>query len=161
MVRPSWRHLSLSAGMRSTYDELRITIWRSLAREFRLALEARLGEATTLGIPLPSKDEVAAFCRSYLDATVSAVLRQGSGQQSGCCRFSCAARFQLAEQIVYAMRFDLNCCGKPVPANLSDNASELIHALHGNCRNLRTCWPQIYRRRSRTIRLQAATKKFC
>ena len=41
---------------------------RTLAREFRLALEARLTDASMWEYRLPSKDEVAAFCRSYLDA---------------------------------------------------------------------------------------------
>ncbi len=40
---------------------------RSLAREFRLALEARLADASMWEYRLPSKDEVAVFCRSYLD----------------------------------------------------------------------------------------------
>ncbi len=42
----------------------------TLAREFRLALEARLSDASMWEYRLPSKDEVAAFCRSYLDALV-------------------------------------------------------------------------------------------
>ena len=101
----------------------------SLAREFRLALEARLGEATTLGYRLPSKDEVAAFCRAYLDGLFPLYFAKEEVDSSHLLGFKAQLQSQLAEQIVYAMRFDYNCCGKAVPANLSETASKLIEAL--------------------------------
>jgi serine O-acetyltransferase len=101
----------------------------SLAREFRLALEARLGEATTLGYRLPSKDEVASFCRSYLDGLFPLYYANEEVRNADALGFLAQLDSHLAEQIVYAMRFDYNCCGKEVPANLTETATNLIQAL--------------------------------
>ncbi len=101
----------------------------SLAREFRLALEARLGEATTLGYRLPSKDEVASFCRSYLDALFPLYYAKEEVKNSDALGFLAQIDSHLAEQIVYAMRFDYNCCGKEVPANITETATHLIQSL--------------------------------
>jgi len=103
---------------------------RTLAREFRLALEARLTDASMWEYRLPSKDEVAAFCRSYLDALFPLYYAKEEANNPDAAGFLAQLDLQLAEQIVYAMRFDLNCCGKPVPANLSETASHLVAALH-------------------------------
>ncbi len=104
----------------------------SLAREFRLALEARLGEATTLGYRLPSKDEVASFCRSYLDALFPLYYAKEEVKNADALGFLAQIDSHLAEQIVYAMRFDYNCCGKDVPANLTETATHLIQSLREN-----------------------------
>ena len=101
----------------------------SLAREFRLALEARLAEATTLGYRLPSKDEVAAFCRSYLDGLFPLYYAKEEVKNADALGFLAQLDSQLAEQIVCAMRFDYNCCGKEVPANLTETATHLIQSL--------------------------------
>ena len=103
---------------------------RTLAKEFRLALEARLTDASMWEYRLPSKDEVAAFCRSYLDALFPLYFAKEEVNNPDAAGFLAQLDLQLAEQIVYAMRFDLNCCGKPVPANLSVTASDLVAALH-------------------------------
>lgn len=103
----------------------------SLAREFRLALEARLGEASTLGYRLPAKDEVAAFCLAYLDGLFPLYFAKEEVDSLELLGFKAQLQSQLAEQIVYAMRFDYNCCGKPVPANLAERATELIQSLRG------------------------------
>jgi serine O-acetyltransferase len=103
---------------------------RTLAREFRLALEARLTDASMWEYRLPSKDEVAAFCRSYLDALFPLYFAKEEMNNPEAAGFLAQLDLQLAEQIVYAMRFDLNCCGKPVPANLSETASHLVETLH-------------------------------
>jgi len=103
---------------------------RTLAREFRLALEARLTDASMWEYRLPSKDEVAAFCRSYLDALFPLYFAKEETNNPYAAGFLAQLDLQLAEQIVYAMRFDLNCCGKPVPANLSETASHLVETLH-------------------------------
>jgi serine O-acetyltransferase len=103
---------------------------RTLAKEFRLALEARLTDASMWEYRLPSKDEVAAFCRSYLDALFPLYYAKEEVNNPDAAGFLAQLDLQLAEQIVYAMRFDLNCCGKPVPANLAETASQLVAALH-------------------------------
>jgi serine O-acetyltransferase len=102
----------------------------TLAREFRLALEARLTDASMWEYRLPSKDEVATFCRSYFDALFPLYFGKDEVKNPDAAGFLAQLDLQLAEQIVYAMRFDLNCCGKPVPSNLSDGASHLVAALH-------------------------------
>ncbi len=104
---------------------------RTLAREFRLALEARLTETTMWEYRLPSKDEVALFCRAYLDGLFPLYYAKEEVQNPDAEGFLAQLDLQLAEQIIYAMRFDFNCCGKEVPRNLSDQASDLVEALHG------------------------------
>lgn len=99
---------------------------RSLAQEFRYALETRLAEGTTLGYRLPSKDEVAAFCRSYLDGLFPLYYAKEEVKNADALGFLAQLDSQLAEQIVYAMRFDFTCCGKAVPANLTEVATRLI-----------------------------------
>ena len=103
---------------------------QTLAREFRLALEARLSDASMWEYRLPSKDEVAAFCRSYLDALFPLYFTKEEIKNPDAVGFLAQLDLQLAEQIVYAMRFDLNCCGKQVPANLSETAHHLVETFH-------------------------------
>jgi serine O-acetyltransferase len=103
---------------------------QSLAREFRLALEARLSESSMWEYRLPSKDEVAVFCRAYLDGLFPLYYgKEEDARNSDAVGYLAQLDSQLAEQVVYAMRFDFNCCGKPVPANLPETAAELVHAL--------------------------------
>jgi len=102
---------------------------RSLAQEFLFALEARLGEATTLGHWLPSKDEVTAFCRAYLDGLFPLYYSKNEVKDPEALGFLARLDSQLAEQLVYAMRFDFNCRGKEIPANLTGIATELIQQL--------------------------------
>jgi serine O-acetyltransferase len=104
---------------------------RTLAREFRLALEARLTETTMWEYRLPSKDEVALFCRAYLDGLFPLYYAKEEVQNPDAEGFLAQLDLQLAEQIIYAMRFDFNCRGEEVPSNLSDHASDLVEALHG------------------------------
>src|SRR5260221_1348723 len=103
---------------------------RTLAREFRLALEARLTDASMWEYRLPSKDEVAAFCRSYLDALFPLYFSKEEVNNPDAAGFLAHLIWQLAEQIVYAVRLDLNCCGNPVPSNLSETATHLVAELH-------------------------------
>jgi serine O-acetyltransferase len=98
----------------------------SLAQEFRYALEARLAAATTLGYRLPSKAEVNAFCRSYLDALFPLYYVKDEVTNAEALGFLAQLDSQLAEQIVYAMRFDFTCCGKTAPENLTGIAADLI-----------------------------------
>ena len=101
----------------------------TLAREFRLALEARLTDASMWEYRLPSKDEVAAFCRCYLDALFPLYFEKEKSSSPDAAGFLAQLDLQLAEQIVYATRFDLNCRGEAVPSNLSDRASGLVELL--------------------------------
>src|SRR6201998_1741427 len=79
---------------------------------------------------LPSKDEVATFCRAYLDALFPLYFAKEEVSSPDAAGFLAQLDLQLAEQIVYAMRFDLHCCGKPVPSNLSESATHLVAELH-------------------------------
>jgi serine O-acetyltransferase len=101
----------------------------SLAQEFRSALETRLGEAATLGYRLPSKDEVAAFCRAYLDGLFPLYFAPEEVKDPESLGFLARLDSQLAEQIVYAMRFDFNCRGKGAPSDLAGIATGLIQEL--------------------------------
>lgn len=101
----------------------------TLAREFRLALEARLTDAGMWEYRLPSKDEVATFCRSYLDALFPLYFEMEKSSSPDAAGFLAQLDSQLAEQIVYAIRFDLNCRGKMAPSNLAEDASGLVESL--------------------------------
>ena len=103
----------------------------SLAQEFRSALETRLGEATTLGYRLPSKDEVTTFCRAYLEGLFPLYYAPHEVKDPEALGFLARLDSQLAEQIVYAMRFDCNCRGKGTPPDLAEMATGLIQQLRG------------------------------
>jgi serine O-acetyltransferase len=102
---------------------------RSLANEFRLALEARMGEASMWEYRLPSKEEVGTFCQTYLDGLFPLYYAKEDVKSSDATGFLAQLDLQLAEQIVYAMRFDFHCCGKSVPTDLADRASQLVNDL--------------------------------
>src|SRR5215831_428938 len=102
---------------------------RSLAQEFRCALETRLAEATTLGYRLPSKDEVATFCRAYLEGLFPLYFAPEEVKDPEALGFLARLDSQLAEQIVYAMRFDFNCRGNGAPGDLAGTATGMIHRL--------------------------------
>jgi serine O-acetyltransferase len=97
-----------------------------LAAEFRSALEARLSDATMWEYRLPSKEEVAALCRSYLDGIFPFYYEQGESLSPNAAGFLAQMELQLAEQIIYAMRFDFNCSGNSLPPNLNGSASEAV-----------------------------------
>jgi serine O-acetyltransferase len=102
---------------------------RTLAREFRLALEARLAENTMWEYRLPQKEEVAVFCRTYLDGLFPLYFATEDVKSSDAEGFLAQLHLQLAEQIIYAMRFDFHCCGEKVPADLPETASSLVTKL--------------------------------
>jgi serine O-acetyltransferase len=101
----------------------------ALAKEFRLALEARLADATMWEYRLPSKEEVASFCRSYLDGLFPLYYGNETVRSAETKGFLAQLDLQLAEQIVYAMKFDLNCRGREVPGNLSERAADVVETL--------------------------------
>src|SRR5450631_1212277 len=100
-----------------------------LAAEFRTALEARLSEGSMWDYRLPSKEEVAVLCRSYLEGLFPLHYDQDLPVSPAAAGFLAQIDSLLAEQIVYAMRFDFHCCGKAVPATLSGSASEVVAKL--------------------------------
>ncbi len=100
-----------------------------LAIEFRSALEARLVETTMWDYRLPSKDEVAVYCRAYLDGLFPLYYAKEETQSPDASGFLAQLDLQLAEQIVYAIRFDFHCRGKAVPANLAEKASDLVQTM--------------------------------
>jgi serine O-acetyltransferase len=102
---------------------------RKLAKEFRLALEARFSEATMWEYRLPSKSELAAFCRSYLDGLFPLYYSEDEARRPDLSRFLAQVESQLTEQVVYATRFDLNCCAKSIPSNLAATASDVVQEL--------------------------------
>lgn len=104
---------------------------RTLAREFRLALEARLADNTMWEYRLPQKDEVAAFCRAYVEGLFPLYYAKEDVKSSDTAGFLAQLNLQLAEQIGYVMRFDSHCCGEPVPENLAETAGELVATLEG------------------------------
>jgi serine O-acetyltransferase len=104
--------------------------FHKLAKEFRLALEARLKDASMWEYRLPSKDEVAVFCRAYLDGLFPLYYPKEEVQSPDALGYLAQLDLQLAEQIVYAMRFDFHCREKAVTEKLADGASELVQALH-------------------------------
>jgi serine O-acetyltransferase len=102
---------------------------QKLAKEFRLALEARFSEATMWEYRLPSKNELAAFCRGYLDGLFPLYYAHEEGRSPDLAGFSAQVESQLTEQVVYATRFDLNCRGKSIPSNLTADAAETVQQL--------------------------------
>ena len=102
---------------------------QSLAREFRSALEARFSDASMWEYRLPSRDEVAAFCRSYLDALFPLYYGYDDERSPELAGFSAQVDSQLTEQVVYATRFDLHCRRKDVPSNLSERAADMVRDL--------------------------------
>jgi serine O-acetyltransferase len=73
---------------------------------------------------------VAVVCRSYLDGLFPLYYAKEEVHNPEAEGFLAKLDLQLAEQIVYAMRFDFNCSGKAVPANLAESAGALVEALH-------------------------------
>jgi serine O-acetyltransferase len=100
-----------------------------LAKEFRSALEARFSESTMWEYRLPSKNELAAFCRAYLDGLFPLYFAAEEGRSPDLSGFLAQVESQLTEQVVYATRFDLNCRGKSIPSNLADGAAEVVQEL--------------------------------
>jgi serine O-acetyltransferase len=110
--------------MATPKDEL-----RSLAREFRCALEARLAGDSAAEYRLPSKPEVAAFCRRYLDGLFPLHFAPEESHAPHAAGYLEQLDLQLAEQIVCAICFDCSCRGKPIPSNVARKAEELLAAI--------------------------------
>jgi serine O-acetyltransferase len=102
---------------------------RALAREFRCALEARLTGDSAAEYRLPSRPEVAAFCRRYLDGLFPLHFAPEESQTPHAAGYLQQLDLQLAEQIVCAICFDRSCRGKHIPPNVVRVAEEILAAI--------------------------------
>jgi len=101
----------------------------SLAKEFRAALESRLADDASGEYRLPSKDEVAAFCRRYLEALFPLFYTAAEPLSAKSAGLLDNLDLQLGEQIIRAFRFDCSCREKKVPADIVRLAEELVTAI--------------------------------
>ena len=101
----------------------------SLAKEFRAALESRLADDASGEYRPPSKDEVAAFCRRYLEALFPLFYSPGEPLSAKSAGLLENLDLQLGEQIIRAFRFDCSCRGKKIPSDIVRLAEELVTAI--------------------------------
>jgi len=101
----------------------------SLAKEFRSALESRLADDPSGEYRLPSKDEVGAFCRRYLEALFPLFYSPGEPLSAKSAGLLENLDLQLGEQIIRAIRFDCSCRGKKIPSDMVRLAEELVTAI--------------------------------
>ncbi len=99
---------------------------KCLAREFRSALEAQLSGDPAGEYRLPSKDDVAKFCRRYLDSLFPLHHAPEETQSPHSVHFVEELDFLLAEQIVSAIRFDCSCRSKKTTANPAHTAEGIV-----------------------------------
>jgi len=101
---------------------------RSLANEFRGALEVRLSGETGADYLLASKNGASEFCRLYLEALFP--LYYSSAPLSPSLKGHVEElEARLAEQVGRAMYFDQTCRGKEDPGNLVQTAQEVVVAV--------------------------------
>jgi len=100
-----------------------------LAREFRAAIGDRRGEDES-EYWLPSKEEVSAFCRQYLEVLFPVFYQPPESVSASSAAIVESLDLQLAEQILRAIRFDCKCRTKAVPPELAATAEELVAAIH-------------------------------
>lgn len=99
---------------------------KCLAREFRSALDARFSGDHTAEYQLPSKEDVATFCRRYLDSLFPLHHAPEESASPQSAHFVDELEALLAEQIVSAIRFDCSCRSKKAPGNLARAADEIV-----------------------------------
>jgi len=99
---------------------------KCLAREFRIALDARFSRDHEAEYQLPSKEDVAAFCRRYLDSLFPLHHVPEEVRSPQAAHFVDELEALLAEQIVSAIRFDCSCRSKKAPENLRRAADEIV-----------------------------------
>jgi len=102
-----------------------------LASEFRAALEARLSGDRAGEYRLPSKDEVAAVCRRFLEGLFPLFHAPAESQGALVARFLEELDLMLAEQLVCAIRFDCSCRGKEIPRDVARAAENLLIEVRG------------------------------
>jgi len=108
---------------------------KSLAGEFKLALDAQLAGDERSEFKLPSREAVAVICRRYLDVLLPVFFNGGKlarGATGSDSRWYLReVETLLAEQICRAVRFDLRRRGQPAPADLEDCAGKQLETLFG------------------------------
>jgi serine O-acetyltransferase len=106
---------------------------KSLAGEFKLALDAQLAGDERSEFKLPSREAVAAICRRYLDVLLPVFFNGGRLERGALGDDSHGylrdVETLLAEQICRAVRFDLRRSGQPVPADLEECAGKYLETL--------------------------------
>jgi serine O-acetyltransferase len=102
-----------------------------LAKEFRAAIGDRRSGETDGEYWLPSKEEVRAFCRQYLEVLFPVFYAPEQANRPNNAAIIESLDLQLAEQILRAIRFDCNCRAKKVPEDLTATAEHLATAIHG------------------------------
>ena len=100
-----------------------------VAREFRSALEARLAGDPLGEYRLPSRDDVAGFCRGYLEGLFPLYHAPLDQESPHAAAFLEELDLLLGEQIARAMRFDWKCRNKDGPQDLGADtvASQVVH----------------------------------
>jgi serine O-acetyltransferase len=106
---------------------------KSLAGEFKLALDAQLAGDDRSEFKLPSREAVAAICRRYLDVLLPVFFNGGRLEHGALGKDSHwylrDVETLLAEQICRAVRFDLRRRGQPAPANLEECAGKYLESV--------------------------------
>ena len=106
---------------------------KSLAGEFKLALDAQLAGDDRSEFKLPSREAVAVICRRYLDVLLPVFFNGGGLERSvpgsDSRWYLRGVETLLAEQICCAVRFDLRRRGQPTPANIEDCAGKQLEEL--------------------------------
>ena len=101
-----------------------------LAKEFRAAIGDRRGGEDEGGYWLPSKEEVSAFCRQYLEVLFPVFYAPEDSANPNNAAIVESLDLQLAEQILRAIRFDCKCRSKAAPLDLASTAEQLVAATH-------------------------------
>jgi serine O-acetyltransferase len=107
-----------------------------LAKEFRAALGERRTADSDGEYWLPSKEEVSAFCRQYLEVLFPVFYAPAETANHNDAAIVESLDLQLGEQIVRAIRFDCNCRGQVPPVELSQMAEDLVAKIHGKFASL-------------------------
>jgi serine O-acetyltransferase len=102
---------------------------KTLAREFKMALDAQAAGEAAENLQLPGRPAVEAICHRYLDVLLPVFFNGGSA--GGPSRdYLREVESLLRTQICRAQRFDLRRRGEPLPANLEDCAQKYIDELY-------------------------------
>jgi serine O-acetyltransferase len=109
---------------------------QSLAKEFRAALGERRAADGGGECWLPSKEEVSAFCRQYLEVLFPVFYAPPETANQNDAAIVESLDLRLGEQIVRAIRFDCNCRSQVPPVELSQMAEDLVAQVHGRFASL-------------------------
>lgn len=89
-------------------------------------MEARLSGNPAGEYRLPSKEDVAAFCRRYLESLFPLHHAGDAALSPNSEHFQEEQDLLLAEQIICALRFDCSCRGKELPRDLTRIAEDIL-----------------------------------